>query len=102
MHELRGFFRSIWGLLVHDTPALIVGVFHWILGDTWFQFGIRFSIVCFAFFIIRSLWARLADIGDSNPLATIGAFALIAVLVLAGLGAYYAGLWREVAPTWIH
>lgn len=101
MPELRGLFKTFWGWLTRDTPELLASLVTWLAGDTWFEFGIRISLVCFVAFLMHSLWTRLADLGDRNPLVTIGGFAVLMVLGISALGAYYAGIWREVAPSWI-
>jgi len=101
MRELRSFFKTAWGWISEDTPALFVALYGWLLGVTWLQFGLRVTFVCFSIFIIRSLWTRMSDAGDKNPLVTIGMLAVLMIALLAGLGAYYAGLWREIAPRWM-
>ncbi len=101
MRDLRSLLDTLWEWLSRDTPRLFIEVGTWLAGETWTQFAIRLTCVLFALFVVRSLWNRLADIGDNNPIVTIGGFAALMALLLAGLGAYYAGLWREVAPRWL-
>lgn len=101
MGEFRGLFKTFWNWLTRDTPELIAELFYWLVGDTWIQFGIRLTFLCFAAFLTRSLWVRLADVGDRSPLATIAGVAVLIFAAVAALGAYYAGMWREIAPAWI-
>lgn len=100
MGEFRGLFWTFWNWLTRDTPELFVSMWIGLMGETWVRFGLRVTFVCFAGFLIYSLWTRLSDIGDRNPLVTIGGSAVLMVLVAAGFGAYYAGMWRELAPRW--
>lgn len=99
MRTLKRLWKTFYEFISEDFPDLVVDMWVWIVGETWVEFGLRVTFLCFLIFVLRSLWQKLSDISDRSPLATVAGLAALLVLIISALGAYFAGFWR--APSWL-
>lgn len=93
-------FQAVWQVLVVGSARAGGKIFWWLFDGTWFVVTMKLGVAFMTLVLIRSMWARLSDVGDRSPMVPVIVVALMIGAAIAGLVAHATGLWLGLSMRW--
>ncbi|HYD46944.1 MAG TPA: hypothetical protein VEB21_01285 [Terriglobales bacterium] len=86
-------FQTVWSVYIAGALRAIPKIAGWIGNGSWYVVTMKVGVVLLCMVMAKSMWTRLADVGDTSPMMPVIATALILGGSIAGLVAFATGYW---------